>query len=183
MEALQTLVSGLPTDLQASVFVVVHIPPPIPSNLPRIINLNCNGCLPALHPHEGEPIKRGHIYIAPPDYHLLVENGHIRLWRGPKENRFRPAVNALFRSAAFEYRDRVIGIVLSGALDDGSTGLWWVKHFGGLAIVQDPSDAMFPDMPRNALAHVRADYVVPSVEMGPLLADLARGRSHIFPEH
>ena len=177
IEALQTLISGLPPDLPATLFAVVHIPASLPSNLPYILNLNRNGCLPARHPQDRERIARGRIYIAPPDYHLLLENGSVQLWRGPRENGLRPAVNALFRSAAVSYGQRVIGVVLSGVLDDGSTGLWWVKHFGGLAVVQSPNDARFPDMPRNALEHVRADFVVRSSDMGALLTGLVKGQS------
>src|SRR5262249_52683470 len=110
------------------------------------------------------------------------ENHHVHLWRGPKENGLRPAINALFRSAAVSYRERVIGVVLSGTLDDGSTGLWWVKHFGGLAIVQEPSDAQFADMPSNALEHVKADCVATAEKIGPLLADLVNGRSALPSE-
>ena len=175
IEALTRVLSGLPKALKAALFAVVHIPAYYTSNLPRVLNSNCNGCMHATHPAAGQKIQYGHVYVAPPDYHLLVEGDQIQLWRGPKENRFRPSINALFRSAAISYRDRVIGVVLSGMLDDGSTGLWWVKHFGGLAVVQDPDDAQFKDMPRNALEHVRADYVVPVAEMGPLLAQVVQG--------
>ena len=177
IEALRTLMSGLPVELQAAVFVVLHFPPYYTSDLPNIINRSCNGCLSAAYPNPGEPMQRGRVYVARPDYHLLVEADRVHLWRGPKENMLRPSANALFRSAAVAYKERVIGVVLSGTLDDGSTGLWWIKHFGGLAVVQDPQDAAFPDMPQNALNYTNADYIVRAAEMGPLLAKLVEGPS------
>jgi two-component system chemotaxis response regulator CheB len=128
--------------------------------------------LPALHPAGGQAIDCGTIYVAPPDYHLLLERDRVDLWRGPKENRHRPAVNALFRSAAVAFGNRVIGVVLSGLLDDGAAGLWWIKRFGGIAVVQDPEDAQSPEMPAAALEHVKVDYVLPASEIGPLLAKL-----------
>ncbi len=170
---MQELVARLPADLPAAVFVAMHIPAYRQSLLPQI--LSRHGRLPAIHPESGEPIERGHIYVAPPDFHLVLEDASIRLWRGPKENRARPSINVLFRSAALTYKSRVIGVVLTGNLDDGSLGLWWVKHFGGIAIVQDPEDAAFYDMPRNALNHVNADYVARLPEIGPLLVELTDG--------
>ena len=122
---------------------------------------------------DGDPLTHGRIYVAPPDYHLLLNGETVRLWRGPRENRLRPAINALFRSAAVEYRERVTGVVLSGSLDDGATGLWWVKRHGGCTIVQDPSEAEFPHMPRHALQYVQVDYVARAGEIGPLLATIA----------
>ena len=173
VEALQRLIRGLPADLGASIFVVVHIPPWCKSELPGIITRS--GSLIALEAEAEQPFQPGRIYIAPPDYHLLVEHQHVRLWRGPKENRHRPAINALFRSAAVAYKSRVIGVILSGALDDGSAGLWWIKQFGGLAVVQDPDEARFPEMPRSALEHVDVDHVVGLSDMGSLLATLVTG--------
>ena len=171
MDALKKLVSLLPTDFPASIFAVVHIAPWADSELPRI--LNHNGGLPAVHPRSGDPIKPGRIYIAPPDYHLLLQKDSIQLWRGPKESRHRPAVNPLFRSAAVNFKKRVIGVILSGALDDGAAGLWWIKEFGGLAVVQDPQEAPFPDMPQSALEHVAVDHVLRLTEMAALLIELA----------
>jgi two-component system chemotaxis response regulator CheB len=123
-----------------------------------------------------EAIEPGRIYVAPPDHHLLVEKNCVRVTKGPKENRFRPAVDPLFRSAAYAYNNRVIGVVLSGALDDGTSGLWTIKHRGGVAVVQDPMDAEFPSMPRNAMREVDVDYRVPVDEMGALLGRLAQER-------
>jgi two-component system chemotaxis response regulator CheB len=170
VEALRGVVSGLRPDLPAAVFVVLHVPTWSVSRLPEI--LTRSGPLPASHPTDGSPIRNGHIYVAPPDQHLLVSEGRVQLSAGPKENRHRPAVNTLFRSAALAYGPRVIGVVLTGALDDGASGLWEIKQRGGRAIVQEPSDALFPDMPRNALESVPVDYTLPLQEIAPLLTSL-----------
>ena len=131
VEALKELVRDLPADLPAAVFIVLHIPPQSPSALPQI--LSRYGPLKATHPQDGQMIEPGQIYIAPPDHHLLVERGHVRVVRGPKENRHRPAADPLFRSAACSYGPRVMGVVLTGALDDGTAGLISVKRRGGVA--------------------------------------------------
>lgn len=172
VEALMTLMAGLPAMLPAALFVVLHLPPETPSHLPEIL---CRaGHLRAKHPTDGEPIRLGRIYIAPPDRHLMIERGYIRLVRGPRENRHRPAIDPLFRSAALAYGPEVIGIVLTGALDDGTAGLHAIKEQGGLAIVQDPKDALVPSMPQNALEYVEVDYSVPMREMPALLSRLVR---------
>jgi two-component system chemotaxis response regulator CheB len=129
-----------------------------PALLPEI--LSAASPLPAINPVDGEPLRPACIYVAPPDHHLLVEPERVRVTRGPKENRFRPAVDALFRSAAYAFGSRVIGVVLSGYLDDGAAGLWAVKDRGGIAIVQDPAEALHPSMPNHALQNVEVDYVV-----------------------
>jgi two-component system chemotaxis response regulator CheB len=170
IEALRALVGGLPPDFAASLFVVLHTSPESPGLLAAI--LDRFGKLPAVHATDGERIQQGRIYVAPPDRHLLVEPGVVRLTRGPKENRFRPAVDPLFRSAAQTYGPRVVGIILTGYLDDGTAGLWTVKQLGGTAIVQDPDDALVPFMPQNALAHVNVDYCLPVEEIAPLLVRL-----------
>ena len=171
-EALKTLVGSLPRDFGATVFIVWHISPDVRGVLPQV--LNRFNTLPAAHPFDGETIAPNRIYVAPPDHHLLIEEGRVRVTRGPKENRFRPAVDPLFRSAAYAYNQRVIGVVLSGALDDGTAGLWTIKNRGGIAIVQDPRDAEVPSMPENALREVAIDYTVPISEMARLLVRLSQ---------
>ena len=172
VEALCLLVKALPADLPAAVCVVLHVPAHGTSLLPTI--LSRSGSLPARHPQDGEPIAPGTVYVAPPDHHLLVHEGHFQLVRGPRENGHRPAVDPLFRTAARWYGGRVVGVVLTGALDDGSAGLAAIKTRGGLAVVQDPAEALYPGMPRHAVEAVRADYVLPLAEIAPTLCRLAR---------
>jgi two-component system, chemotaxis family, protein-glutamate methylesterase/glutaminase len=167
VEGLTAAVRGLPRDLPAAVFVVLHVPPLGDSALPSLLELA--GSLPAEHARDGEPIQQGRIYVAPPDHHMLVRKGEVRLGRGPAENGHRPAVDPLFRSAALAYGARCLGVVLSGALDDGTAGLLAVKSRGGLAVVQDPQEALYPSMPRSALKHVAVDHVVSAKELGTLL--------------
>ena len=170
IEALRVLVGGLPKDFAAAVFVVLHTSPESPGLLADI--LKRSGRLPAVSAKDGERIRPGRIYVAPPDRHLLIEPGVVRVTRGPKENRFRPAVDPLFRSAAQVYGPRVVGVILTGYLDDGTAGLWTVKQLGGTTVVQDPRDALVPVMPQNALAHVKVDYCLPLAEIAPLLVRL-----------
>ena len=169
--ALAALVRGLPADLPAAVFVVVHIPPYAVSRLPEI--LSRVGALPAAHAAHGMAVQPGRILIAPPDRHLLVRNDRVELSRGPRENHSRPAIDPLFRSAARAYGPRVVGIILSGALYDGSLGLMAVKMRGGIAIVQDPIEAVVESMPRSALKLVTTDYVLGAAEIATVVADLA----------
>ena len=170
VEALSTLVGQLPEDFPASVLVVLHLAAGHRSVLPDI--LTRAGKLPAVHPFDGEPLKRGRIYVAPADRHLVVEDGRVRLLHGPRENNHRPAVDTLFRSAAQAYGPRVVGVVLTGALDCGTAGLMAIKQRGGLAVVQEPREAFCPDMPRSALEFVKVDHCVRLVEMGALLGRL-----------
>jgi two-component system chemotaxis response regulator CheB len=163
VEALTTVIGGLPAELPASVFVVLHLSPSGFSVLPAI--LERSGPLPASAARDGEPIERGHVYVAPPDFHMLVDDGCIRLTRGPRENAHRPAIDPLFRSAARSYGERCIGVILSGALDDGAAGLRYLKGRGGLAIVQDPEDALYPGMPTSAAASVDVDAMAPAREL------------------
>lgn len=172
VEALMMVVRGLPRDLPAALFVVLHTPPSGESALPQI--LSHAGPLPVAHPRDGDPIEHGRIYVAPPDYHLLIERDRIRLVRGPRENRYRPAVDPLFRSAARAYGPRVIAVVLSGMLDDGAAGIAAVHARGGIGIVQDPNDALFPSMPTSAMRYDTPQHVAPARDIGPLLARLAR---------
>jgi two-component system, chemotaxis family, protein-glutamate methylesterase/glutaminase len=171
VEALSTLVNGLPRDLEAAVFVVLHIASGSQSSLPAI--LSRAGLLPACHPSDNEPIEYGRIYVAPPDQHLLVYRDRVRLSRGPRENRVRPAVDPLFRSAAIAYGSRVTGVVLTGTLDDGTAGLLAIKQCGGLVVVQDPADALFAGMPSSAIENVVVDYQLALRDIAPLLTRLA----------
>ena len=168
VEALRSLVSRLPTDLAAGVLVVLHLPAGSTSALAAI--LDSAGPLPSEAAKHGAPIEYGHVYVAPPDHHLLVEGDCTALAAGPTENGHRPAINALFRSAALARGPQVAGIVLSGVLDDGTAGLVAIKSRGGLAIVQDPDDAAYKGMPQSALATVKVDEVLPATEIGEQLA-------------
>ncbi len=178
VEALCQLVRDLPPDLPAAIFVVLHIPPQGTSVLPNILN-RCrhkryqDGSLQAAHAKNGEAIEHGRIYIAPPDHHLLLKDGYIRLARGPKENSHRPAVDPLFRTAAQVYGSRVVGVVLSGALDDGTAGLVAVKQQGGVAVVQDPDEALYSGMPSSAVENVDVDHILRVADIATLLVDLA----------
>jgi two-component system chemotaxis response regulator CheB len=171
IDALKVLARGFPADLPASVFVVVHTSAEAPGLLPDI--LLRGGKLHATNAKDRERIRPGTIYVAPPDRHLLIEPNIVRVTRGPKENRFRPAIDPLFRSAAQTYGPRVVGVILTGYLDDGTAGLWTVKQLGGTTVVQDPTDALVPFMPLNALTHVDVDYRLPLTEIAPLLVRLA----------
>jgi two-component system chemotaxis response regulator CheB len=176
VEAVSKLVAGLPPNLPAAVCVVVHLRPYSESHLASV--LERAGSLPVLAAKQDMPLRRGTIYVAVPDLHLLVSRGDVeptlRLVRGPRENRSRPAIDPLFRSAALAYGPRVIGVILSGALDDGTAGLWTVKDRGGIAVVQDPHDAAVPSMPASALAEVEVDHVTTAERIGALLGRLAR---------
>jgi two-component system chemotaxis response regulator CheB len=171
VEALRTLVGGLPADFPGSVFIVMHTAPDSPGVLAQI--LDRSGPLPAANAANRARIRPGHIYVAPPDRHLLLEPGLMRVTHGPKENRFRPAVDPLFRSAAQTYGPRVVGVILTGGLDDGASGLWAVKQLGGMAVVQNPEEAFMPSMPLSALGQVEVDHTLPVAEMSTLLARLA----------
>jgi two-component system chemotaxis response regulator CheB len=170
LPALEEVLARTPRELPAAVFVVVHIGASSPSHLAEILQRKAT--MPVSTAVDGEAYRAGYIYVGPPDQHLLLEDGRIRLSRGPKENRFRPALDALFRSAAVVAGPRAIAVVLSGVLDDGTAGAWWVKDRGGAVIVQHPDDAQFDPMPRSVLEHVGADHAVPASAIGPLLARL-----------
>ncbi len=170
IEAACDILGKLPADLPASVFVVQHIGSD--SALADVLQ-RC-GRVKVATASDGEPVSPGKVYVAPGDKHLMLEDGKVRVSRGPRENRHRPSVDVLFRSAARVYRSRVIGVVLSGALDDGAAGVFAIKQRGGVVVVQDPDSALFPSMPKNALRAARADYCVPLAEIGPLLVKLVR---------
>jgi len=169
---LMQLVADLPSDFPASVLVVHHFPAQSISALPSI--LNRAGTLAATQPADGERIVPGRIYVARPDRHLLVRDGSVRVTTGPREHGHRPAIDPLFRSAARIYGPRVVGVILSGTLDDGTSGLLEIKTAGGLAVVQDPASAAYPGMPASAIDHVTVDYVVLPGELGALLDRLVR---------
>jgi two-component system chemotaxis response regulator CheB len=187
LKALLALVAGLPRDLPAAVCVVLHRPSDAGDRLAHVIARA--GPLAAREAEEGALLEPGTIYVAVPDRHLVVERGtgeagdtrgSLRLTRGPKENRVRPAVDTLFRSAAVAYGPRVIAVVLSGALDDGTAGLWAVRDRGGLAVAQEPADAVAQSMPASAIAAVGVDHVAPAAALGPLLGRLT-GESEVAP--
>jgi two-component system, chemotaxis family, protein-glutamate methylesterase/glutaminase len=169
-DVIRTLIAGLPADLDAAVLIVWHISPDVHGILPEV--LNREHTLPARHAVEGEPLLSRRVYVAPPDHHLLIEKDTVRITRGPKENRFRPAIDPLFRSAAVAYGPNVIGVICSGALDDGTAGLWTIKQYGGVAIVQDPEEAQVPSMPESAIGAVAVDYIVAAAAIAPLLTKL-----------
>jgi two-component system chemotaxis response regulator CheB len=170
VEALGKLVAGLPPELPASIFVVLHLLPSGTSVLDSI--LHRSGSLPASAAVDGERFERGHIYVAPPDQHLLLWDGEIRLSMGPRENGHRPAIDPLFRSAARAFGPKVIAVILSGALDDGAAGMRFVKERGGAAVVQDPDDALYGAMPTNATAATDVDRVAPIDAMSGVLCEL-----------
>lgn len=171
LEALSKLAAQLPKDFAAPIFIVQHMSADASGAALRRA-LTRNDGLPCEEARHGVPFKKGHIYLARSDHHLLVTKGKMLVTKGARENRSRPGIDPLFRSAAVAYRTRVIGVILTGYLDDGTAGMMAIKRCGGVCIVQDPSDAAFPDMPKNVLAQVKVDHAVPLAEMGGLLVRL-----------
>lgn len=167
---LKTLMQRLPADLPASLFVTTHIPAHSPGFLAEI--LSSRSALPVMQAVDGQPVERGHVYLAAPDRHLLLIDGIIRLGFGPRENMVRPAIDPLFRSAALSFGPRVIGVILTGMLNDGAAGLHAVKACGGLAVVQNPVDAHADQMPLAALQTTEVDHVVAAAGLGDLLVEL-----------
>src|SRR3954447_1269828 len=174
VDALSTAVAGLSADLRAAVLVVMHLSPTGTSVLPRI--LDTRSALAVSHAKNGEALEAGHVYVAPPDRHLVIDRGCVRLTREPTENGVRPSVDTLFRSAAHAYGPDVVGVVLSGTLDDGTAGLIAIKSHGGTAVVQDPAEAVFPGMPSSAVRFAEPDHVVPLDRVAPLLTDIVNRR-------
>jgi two-component system chemotaxis response regulator CheB len=170
VEALKSFVAGLPPELPAAVVVVLHLPATGHSVLADI--LDRNGPLPASTATDNAPLRRGEILVAPSDAHVLVHDGHVRLSRGPRENGHRPAIDPLFRSAARAHGERTIGVVLSGLLDDGAAGLRFVHDEGGATAVQDPEDALYPDMPTAALAAGPVDRVASAAGLADVISAL-----------
>ena len=173
IEALLKVIAVLPPDFPCAILTVIHTSAESPSVLPRVLERNCE--LLATHPIDGERMQPGHIYVAPPDHHLVISEGEILgVRKGPRENGHRPAIDPLFRSAATHgYGPRTIAVLLSGYLDDGSAGLYAIRSRGGAAVVQDPADALASDMPNNALSYAGADYILPASEIGAKLVELA----------
>lgn len=180
VEAMTSLVHGLPRDFPAALFVTVHIPSTTESRLARV--LGRRSALPVATARDGEPIQPGHVYVAPADCHLLVRAATMAAMRGPAENGNRPAIDPMFRSAAVAHGPRVIGVVLTGNLDDGTAGLLAIKRRGGLAVVQDPAEARFPSMPASAVRWVAVDHVAPLTEIPVLLDRLVRQPARRAPD-
>ncbi len=173
VETLRRVVAGLPADLPAAVCIVLHVAPSSPSALAKI--LDRASPLPCHAASDGDWLRPAEILVAPPDRHLVVHGGRVRLTAGPRENGHRPAVDVLFRSAATARGARVVGVILSGTRDDGSVGLAAIKARGGAAIVQDPEEALYPGMPASALANVAVDAVVPSTLVAETLTAMVKG--------
>jgi two-component system chemotaxis response regulator CheB len=175
LEALDTLIGQLPTDLPASIFIVQHMAPENTGEalLHRLRRHRAFDCQFA---KDGESFRRGRVYIAPPNNHLLVKNTKLLVTKGARENRNRPGIDPLFRSAAVSHTARVIGVILTGMLDDGTAGLIAIQKCGGITIVQDPKDAAYPGMPESALNNLKVDYSVPISGMGSLLEKLTHER-------
>ena len=171
VQALSTLVASLAPNIPAAIFIVLHIPTDAPSLLPEILSRDSQ--LEVAHAKNDDVIKPGRIYVAPPDQHLLMDGNRVRLVHGPKENFHRPSIDSLFRSAALWAGPRTIGVVLTGARSDGTAGMRAIKQRGGITIVQDPSEAMFPSMPLNVIQDIRVDYSLLLRDIAPLLSKLS----------
>lgn len=180
LEGIKALIAALPKDFPAVLLVVLHIPSDSVSALPQI--LSRAGPLPARQPEDGETMKPGQIYVARPDHHLIVEGETIGVKKSPRENRFRPSIDVLFRSAAYHHNHRVAGVILSGALEDGVSGLWTIKHLGGTTLVQHPDEAAFDSMPLSALQQVEIDHTLSAADIGTYLSDWATKPPITMPE-
>lgn len=172
-EALQRLVSGFPADLPATVFITMHLFERSKGVLSEL--LSRVGPLPAMQPWEGAPIRPGQIYVAPPNYHMILGRTSVHLGHGPKENLQRPCINTMFRSAAANHGERVAGVLLTGMLDDGAAGLWEIQQHGGATVVQDPDEAAFRSMPDSAIRGLNVQYIQRLAEISPLLTRLSMG--------
>lgn len=178
IDALIELIKHLPKDFGAAIFVTMHIG--AQSRLPEILNL-CRK-LPVRHAEQNAKYDHGCVYIAPPNHHLIIKDGRTVLSRGPRENGHRPAIDILFRTAAREHQNRVAGVVLSGGMDDGTAGLYTIKKRGGVAIVQDPSEALFPSMPASAMENINVDFCLPVSQIAKVLVELAQGSATTVTE-
>ncbi|WP_332825355.1 chemotaxis protein CheB [Ramlibacter sp.] len=177
VEALRAVFQSLSASLDAAFLVVLHLPPHSPSRLDKVLGAVCS--MPVCAPGDGERVRAGHVYVASADLHLMIEDGRIRQSRGPKECRARPSVDVLFRSAAVSHGPAVIGVVLSGMLDDGTAGLWAIKDRGGHALVQDPAYAMHAAMPSSAIEHVDVDATGTCAELARRIGEIASGTPRI----
>jgi two-component system chemotaxis response regulator CheB len=178
-DSLRHIVRSLPPDLPAAVFVVIHMSPRSRSYLPEMLQKSTS--MLVREASEGSPIRKGTICVTPPDRHLVISEDHIHLSRGPKEGLQRPSINVAFRSAAASYGSRVIGVLLSGMLDDGAAGIWEIGRRSGVTIVQDPAEAQFPSMPLNALSDATVHHTLPVSEIGPMLSRLVKEETHPSP--
>jgi two-component system chemotaxis response regulator CheB len=183
-DALCKLIATLPQDLNAAIFIVMHVSR---QGIDDYLTNQLQKCtsLPCKVAREGLPIQKGHIYIAAVDHHLLVKQGTIHITKGPAENRWRPSIDALFRSAAVHYNEQVIGIILTGLLDDGTVGMQAIKRCGGTCIVQDPREAVYPDMPQSVLDNTMVDFILPVTAMGEAIQHTIANKSKtgvIVPE-
>lgn len=179
VEALTAFIAGLPADLGAAVFVVLHVPAESPSRLAAI--LERASAMPVKVAADGEGIALGQVYVASPDRHLMVDDNKVRITRGPREGRARPSIDVLFRSASVAFGSRVIGLVLSGALDDGTAGAWAIKDRGGLVLAQKPSDAAHSSMPDSVIRHVQTDHIGTARNLAEVVAGLVGSPAHDRP--
>lgn len=175
MEALTKLVSQFPKDVPAPIFIVNHMSADTTGES-LVKSLNSSGAILCHHAHDGQVFKNSTLYLAPSDQHMLIVKGKILVTKGARENRARPAIDPLFRSAAVAYGNRVIGVILTGYLDDGTSGMMAIKRCGGVCIAQDPRDASYPDMPQSVISNVGVDHCVPIAEMGELLSNILRSK-------
>lgn len=180
VRALKTIVHSLPQDFPASVHIVQHISNETFSNLAAVLDKVAQ--LPVAFAKDKELVRPSRIYIAPPDFHLLLESNRLRVIRGPRENRMRPAIDPLFRSAATAYRSYATGIILTGMLDDGTAGLQAIKACGGMAIVQDPKEAQYSSMPESAIANVAVDRIVSLKEIPNILRERVKEKPAIVTD-
>lgn len=171
LDALSEMVHHLQKGLDCAYCIVLHLSRKGIGDF-VVHRLSQIGTMPCSLAKEGEPIEKDHIYVARPNQHMLVKEGKFKLGAGPEENRWRPSIDVLFRSAAVAYSSHCIGIILNGLLDDGTSGMWAIKRSGGGCIVQDPNQAEYPDMPVSVLNHMEVDYVLTLAEMGQIIADI-----------
>ncbi len=178
--ALRALLDELPATFQAAILIVLHIGAH-KSNLPWLLRQSIK--MSVSHPLDGERVNAGHVYIAPPDNHMIVTGRRIGLTKGPRENWVRPAVDPLFRSAAEAYGRDVVGVILTGGLNDGTAGMYEIKQHGGITVVQTPADCVNPSMPQSALNHVTVDHCLPVADMPKLFEKLGHAAPRRARQH